>query len=63
MPNKLKEDPLVWAGIVCYAGEKEHLLHFSFMFQIVQFDIIKFRRTIKDYLYQFMWIENKPGTV
>ena len=49
--KKLKGDPLVSPGIVCYAEKEEK--------QMIQFGTIKFRRTFKNYFGQFVWIEKK----
>ena len=53
--NNWKEDPLVSPGIVCYAGKKEISFWFSPLGQIVQFDTIKFRRTLKKYFVCVDW--------
>ena len=66
MPKKLKGDPLVSLGIVCYAEklpsaenvtEKMLPFWFSSLGQMIQFGTIKFRRTFKNYFGQFVWIE------
>ena len=41
-----REDLLVSRGIVCYAKKKKKLLYFSSLGQILQFDTIKFCRTL-----------------
>ena len=46
MPKKLKGDPLVPPGNVCYAEIKEEPSYFSSLGQIVQFDTLNFRRTL-----------------
>ena len=46
MPKKQKGDTLVSPGIVCYAEKKEKPFWFVSLDRIVQFDTIKFRRTL-----------------
>ena len=59
MPKKLEGDPLVSPGIVCCAKKKEQLFWLGSLGQMVQFDILKFRRTFKNFFDQFVWIEKK----
>ena len=59
MPKKLKGDPLVSSGIVCYAEKEEKLFWFSSLGQMIQFGTVKFRTTFKNYFGQFVWIEKK----
>ena len=56
MPKKLKWDPLVSLGIVCYAEKEEKPFWFSSLGQMIQFGTIKFRKTF-NYFGQFVWIE------
>ena len=49
-------NPLVSPGIVCNA-ENEKLFWFISLGQMIQFGTIKFRRTSKNYLGQFVWVE------
>ena len=57
MPKKLKGDPLVSSGIVCYAEKEEKLFRFSSLGQMI--GTVKFRTTFKNYFGQFVWIEKK----
>ena len=52
-------DPLVSPGIACYAEKEEKSLWCSSLGQMIEFGIIKFRRTFKNYFGQFVWIEKK----
>ena len=56
--KKLKRDPSVSPGKVCYA---EKPFWFSSLGQMVQFGAIIFCRTSKNYLGQFVWIEKKKS--
>ena len=51
----------LWPRPVLYVTlkKKEQLFWFTSLGQIVQFDTLKFRRTFKNYLGQFVWIEKK----
>ena len=57
--KKLKGDPLVSSGMVCYAGKEKKLFWFSSLGQMSQFGTIKLCRTFKNYFGQFVWIEKK----
>ena len=57
--KKLRGDPLVSPGMVCYAEKQEKPFWFSSLGQIVQFGAIIFCRTFKNYFGQFVWIEKK----
>ena len=57
--KKMKGDPLVSPGRVCYAGKQEKPFWFSSLDEIVQFGAIIFCRTFKNYFGQFVWIEKK----
>ena len=57
MPKKLKGDPLVSPGIVCYAEKEEKPFWFSSLGQMIQFGTMKFCRSFKNYFGQFVWIE------
>ena len=46
VPKKWKGDPLVSPGMVCYAGKQEKPFGFSSLGQMMQFETIKFCRTI-----------------
>ena len=60
MPNKTERgDPLVTPGIVCYAEKEEKAFWLIYFGQMLQFDTIKFRRTLKNYFGQLAWIEKK----
>ena len=48
IPKKLKGDPLVSPGTVCYAEKQEKPFWFSSLGQMVQLDTIKFRRTSEE---------------
>ena len=56
-PKKLKGGPLVSPGVVCYAEKEGKPFWFRSLGQMIQFGIIKFRRTFKNYFGQFVWIE------
>ena len=47
MPKKLKGDPLVSPGIVCYAEKEEKPFWFSSLGQMIQFGTMKFCRSFK----------------
>ena len=55
--KKLKGDPLVSPGIVCYAEKEVKPFWFSSLGQIIQFETIEFCRTFKNYFGKFVWIE------
>ena len=57
MPKKT--DPLVSPSFVCHAETEEKPFWFSSLAQMMQFATIKFRRTLKNYFGQFVWIEKK----
>ena len=57
--KKLKGDPLVSPGMVCYAEKQEKPFWFSSVGQMGQFGAIIFCRTFKNYFGQFVWIEKK----
>ena len=59
MPKKLKEGLLVSPGIVCYAGREEKPFWLSSLSQMIQFRIMKLRRTFRNYFDQFVWIGKK----
>ena len=46
MPKKLKGGPLISPGIVFTRKKGQKSFWFSFLGQMVQFDTIKFRRTL-----------------
>ena len=50
---------LVSSGTVCYAEKQEKPFWFSSLGQMIQFGTIKFRRTFKNYIGQFVWIKKK----
>ena len=54
--NNWTGDALVSASIVCYA-KKGKPFWLSSLGQMVQFDTIKFRKTFKNYIGQFVWIQ------
>ena len=58
MPKKTERgDLLVLPGIESYAEKKEQLFWLNSLGQMVQFGTLKFRRTFKNYFFQFVWIE------
>ena len=59
--KKIKGDPLVSPGMVCYAEKQEKPFWFRSIGQIVQFGAIIFCRTFKNYFGQFVWIEKKQA--
>ena len=61
--KKLERDPLVSPGIICYAEEMEHSFWFTSPARKVQIDTIKFGRTFRNYIGQFLWIEIKRVTI
>ena len=62
VPKKMKGGgPLVSPGMVCYAEKQEKPFWFSSLGQIVQFGVIIFCRTFKNYFGQFMWKKNKES--
>ena len=44
--KKLERDPFVQPGVLCYSNNKEKPFSFCLLRQMVQFDTIKFCRTI-----------------
>ena len=60
VPKKYERgDPLVSAGMVCYAEKQKKPFWLGSLGQIVQFGAIIFCRTFKNYFGQFVWIEKK----
>ena len=60
MPKKTERgNLLVSPGIVCYAEKEKKPFWFSSLGQMIQFVTIKFRRTLKNYFGQFVWIEKR----
>ena len=60
VPKKIERgDSLVSPGMVCYAEKQVKPFWSSSLGQMVQFDIIIFCRTFKNYFGQFVWIEKK----
>ena len=57
MPKKLKGDPLISPGILCYAEKEGKPFWISSVSQVNQFGTIKCRSTFKNYFGQFVWIE------
>ena len=59
--KKLKGDPLVLLGMVCYTGKQEKPSWFNSLGQMVQFGAIIICWTFKNYFGQFVWIERKQN--
>ena len=57
--KKLKRDPLVSPGTVCYAEKEKKPFWFSSLGQMIQFGTIKICITFENYIGQFVGVEKR----